>query len=340
VTRDSSGRPDKVTIYEVAQRAGVSIATVSHALNRPEKVRSTTRTRVLEIIDELQFVPKAAAVSQARKGVGRIGVLAPFTSYASYRTRLVGVLEEFAGEPVDVVIFDHSSVADSPSPLLGSLPTTGRLDGLLIMGVPLEDQMAERLLKRRLGIVLVDTTHTAFSSVNIDDEHGGHEVGRHLVARGHRQFAFISEAQRSTAYLSPGQLRLQGFTRALSEAGIDNDAVHWLITSNDVRGGREAVQDITALSKRPSAVFAHHDDLAAGLLSGLRNSGLRVPDDLAVVGYDGGELADALEMTTVRQPFAETGKIAASLLKASLSAQRVPVQHITLQGELIIGTTT
>ena len=122
--------PERVTIHEVARRAGVSIATVSHTINRPHRVSAATRERVMQIIDELQFVPKATAISQARKGVGRIGVLAPFTAYASYWQRLGGVLGEFQSEALDVLVYDHGSVADMESPLLNSLPVTGRLDGL------------------------------------------------------------------------------------------------------------------------------------------------------------------------------------------------------------------
>src|SRR5690348_11983269 len=95
------------TIYEVAELAGVSISTVSLALNRPERVAAATRTRVLAAADQLGFVPKAAAVSRARKGVGRVGVVAPVTSYSSYMRRLAGVLEGFRDEAVEVCVYDE-----------------------------------------------------------------------------------------------------------------------------------------------------------------------------------------------------------------------------------------
>lgn len=110
----------------MAERAGVSIATVSHALNRPDRVGAATRERVLDVVDELGFTPKVSAVALARRGVGRIGVLAPFTSYPSYSTRLMGVLEASALRSVDVVVFDVPSVAVAPSPLLRTLPVTAR----------------------------------------------------------------------------------------------------------------------------------------------------------------------------------------------------------------------
>lgn len=330
-----------VTIYEVAERAGVSIATVSHALNRPDRVGASTRERVLDIVDELGFTPKPTAVSLARRGVGRIGVVAPFTSYASYATRLMGVLEACSARNVDVVVFDVPSVAASISPLLHTLPVTGRLDGLLIMGVPLEDAMARRLARRKLAAVLVDSFHDDLNWVNVDDEAGGHQIGRHLAERGHRRLIYVSEGQRSTDYTSPAQRRKRGILRALREAGLPEDALtHWKVPANDFAGGRDAAEAILGQTNLPAAAVAHYDGLAAGLLAGFRAAGCRVPEDVAVVGYDGTDLSQALELTTVDQPFAETGRIAAALLLDLLDSAARPSQQVSLTPRLIVRATS
>ncbi len=333
--RKDSATPGKVTIYEVAERAGVSIATVSHVLNRPDRVGNSTRERVLDVVEEMGFTPKSTAVTLARKGVGRIGVLAPFTSYMSYGRRLNGVLEACADRSIDVVVFDVPSVASAPSPLLRTLPATGRLDGLLIMGVPLENAMAHRLANRKLATVLVDSRHEDLNWVNVDDEAGGYQVGTHLAQRGHSSFAYVSEGQRSTDYTSPGQLRRRGLMRAVHEAGLGDDAMQWIITANNLASGRRAAERILQLGNVPAAVFAHHDELAAGLLAGFRAAGRHVPDDIAVVGYDGTSLAEALDMTTVDQPLAETGRLAASTLLDMLDGNPRPVQHVDLTPRLI-----
>lgn len=333
--------PAVVTIYQVAERAGVSIATVSHALNRPHRVGAATRERVLAVVDELGFTPKAAAVTLARKGVGRIGVVAPFTSYGSYTTRLMGVLETCAARNVDVVVFDAPSVAGAMSPLLRALPVTGRLDGLLIMGVPLEDAMARRLAKRKLATVLVDSFHPDLNWVNVDDEAGGYELGSHLIARGHRGFTYVSEGQRSTDYTSPAQLRRRGLVRALREAGFGEDALaHRLAPGNDLAGGQAAAEALLRQATVPTAVIGHHDGLAAGLLRGFRAAGRRVPDDLAVSGYDGTDLSEALDLTTVAQPFAETGRIAVSLLLGLLDGNGGASQHVSLKPALVVRATS
>jgi DNA-binding LacI/PurR family transcriptional regulator len=327
----------KVTIYEVAKQAGVSITTVSHVLNRPGRVGAATRQRVLDVMDELGFTPKATAVTLARKGIGRIGVLAPFTSYASYTVRLMGVLGACSGPNVDVVIFDVPSVASATSPLLRTLPVTGRLDGLLIMGVPLGDAMAHSLSKRKLATVLVDSHQQDLNWVNVDDEAGGYQLGAHLIERGHRSFTYVSEGQRSTDWTSPAQLRKRGLSRALREAGIEGEALrHEIIPASNMAGGREAARTILRRVPAPTAVIAHHDELAAGLLAGFRAAGRRVPEDIAVTGYDGTDLAEALGLTTVRQPFTETGRIAAGLLLGLLGGADGPSQHINLRPALIV----
>jgi DNA-binding LacI/PurR family transcriptional regulator len=329
-----------VTIYDVAARAGVSISTVSQTINRPSRVNPKTRDRVLQVIDELEYVPKATAVSHARRGVGRIGVLAPFTSYDSYRRRLIGVLSETDGTSCDVVVYDHESAAASLSPLLRTLPVTGRLDGLLIMGLPLDDALAENLLTRGLPMVLVDSSRPEFNTVNIDDDEGGAITAQHLLERGHTKFVFVQEPQESFAFLSQGQRRNRGFLQAVAAAGVDPASVGTVLTSNDIAGSRKALHEVLDLRPRPSAVFAHHDLLAAGLLLECRRQGVRVPDDLAIVGFDDGSVAEAAGLTTIRQPFEESGRLGARLLQEVITGTATAVQRIVLGLELVARDTT
>jgi len=331
---------DRVTIYEVAKKAGVSIATVSHALNRPEKVNSVTRERVLEAVDELGFTPKASAVSLARKGVGRIGVLAAFSAYPTYLTRLTGVMDACRDKFMDVVVFDAGPVDNDLAPWLSTLPATGRLDGLLIMGAHLDEASANRLLQRNLPTVLVDSTHPAFSSVNVDDEMSGYLLGRHLVEKGYETFALATPAPPSPDFQTAGEHRFSGLVRALSGAGISMERSTMLVTEDDFEGGVAAAEDLLKLEARPQVVIANHDGIAAGVYAGLRRAGIDVPQQVAITGCDGLDLAAALEITTVRQPFAETGRLATQLLLDALNGTEGPRQQIRLTPELIVGSTT
>lgn len=328
------------TIYDVATRAGVSISTVSHTLNRPQRVHAETRQRVLDAIDELGYVPKATAVAHARKAVGRVGVIAPFSSYESYTRRLIGILQEAGSDAIEIVIYDHESAASATSPLLSALPITRRLDGVVIMGVPLDDQLADRLFAQGLPTVLVDSQRPELDSIVIDDHAAGYLVGSHLVERGRQTFAYVSEAQRSDAYLSQGQLRRNGFRRAIAQRGIQPDRVRHVHTSNDIAGGRAAVARMIDDGDLPEAIFAHQDVLAAGIVLECRGRGMRVPDDVAVVGFDDGGLAEALELTTVRQPLEESGRLGFRHLRDALNGRHGAARHVTLAVELVERATT
>lgn len=326
---------DKITIYDVAARAGVSISTVSLVLNSPTRVRQATRERVLTAADELGFVPKADAVTRARKGVGRIGVIAPFSSYPSFSRRLAGVFAAIGAEALEVVVFDQQSAASAASPLLSSLPITRRLDGLIIMGLPLEESVVERLRGQRLPTVVIDSPRPHFEAVVTDDEAGGELVARHLVERGHRRFAYVGEAQRSHAYVSPSESRLAGFRRV---ADLPDAAVR--LVRHDLTQARAATHELLDRADPPTAVFAHDDTLAGGVLAAARDRGLAVPDGLAVVGFDDSDLAQALDLTTVRQPFEESGRLALRALLDQMQGGPTSRRATMLDLQLVVRATT
>jgi DNA-binding LacI/PurR family transcriptional regulator len=300
----------RVTIYEVAERARVSISTVSNVLNKPDRVSTATRQRVLAAADELGFTPKVQAVSLARRGAGRIGVMAPFTSYGSYLRRLSGLLTAATELEIDVVVFDHESAALASSPVLASMPVHGRLDGLIVMGLPIEDAIADRLRERSLPTVAVDADSTLFSRVVIDDAEGGRLAAAHLRDRGHRRVGYLLERQVSD-YESQAIKRLSGFRTVIEAAG---GTVTVASGDNSVDAARQAAASLLDAADRPSAVMAHHDALAVGVLLAARDRGLRVPEDVAIMGFDDGDAATAADLTTVRQPFEESGSTALSVL--------------------------
>lgn len=323
----------RVTIYEVAARAGVSIATVSHALNRPEKVSPGTRDKVLEAVDELGFLPKATAVSLARKGVGRIAVVGPFSAYPTYFERLLGVLHACEAERFEVVVFDDDDQPDDRSPLLSSMPVTGRVDGIILMGVEPSAAVASRLQKRRIPAVLLDRPSEIFPSVTVNDEMGGRLLAEHLIAQGARSLVFASPPRPDTEQVTSGEYRMRGFRDAVTAAGL---SMRWALADDSVDGGRQVAAELLAGDEPPDAVFAVHDVLAAGIVTGLRENGVRVPEDVRVVGYDDSPLAAALDITTVRQPFTESGRVAAGVLLSRLAEPDATVAQISLSPELVV----
>lgn len=315
------------TIYDVAKRAGVSVSTVSLALNVPSRVSQPTLQRVLGAVDELGFVPKAEAVTRARRGVGRIGVIAPFTSFPSAARRLNGVLAAVHGEPFEVVVFDQESAATSR---LVSLPWKRRVDGLLLVSVPVRDEVADRLGAQGIAAVLIELAHPRFTSVIIDNEAGGRMAAEFLVTRGHDRVAFVGHAQHVDDFVSQSEARLAGFRAGLADAGITLEDRAVRRVEHDFRSGQAAAASLLDQTDRPSAIFAHDDLLASAVLSVARERGVAVPGELSVIGFDDGDLAEPLGLTSVRQPLEESGQIATERLLDELAHPGRPLQHTTL----------
>ena len=187
------GYMSQTTVYEVARKAGVSIATVSRVLNTPERVQENTRTRVHHAIDELGFVPKAEATARARKSQGRIGVLAPFFTFPSFVARFRGVANALSDSPYDLAIYSVDS-SSRRAGLLASLPVTRRVDALIIMALPFDDEAGERLISHNLPAVLIECSRPHFSGVRIDNSGGGAMAARHLLGLGHRRCGFVGDA--------------------------------------------------------------------------------------------------------------------------------------------------
>jgi LacI family transcriptional regulator len=336
----SIGRPGQrrakmpdATIYDVAKRAGVSITTVSRVLNAPDRVNISTRSRVLDVIDELNFVPKAEAAARARKGTRRIGVLAPFITYPSFVQRLRGVAT-LADSAYELVIYNVDSSARRDS-YLATLPVTRRLDGLLVMALPFGETAAQRLVSNAMDAVLIECSHPAFSSVEIDDEDGGRMVAAYLVERGHRRCAFVGDAVVPDFAIHTSARRLDGYKNELRAAGLMLPPEYIALGPNGLETARQLAHQLFDLPQPPTAVFAPSDTQALGILRAAHERSLRVPEDVAVIGFDDVEIADYIGLTTVRQPLEESGRVAVELLLARLADHRRPVQHVRLPLTLI-----
>ncbi|MEZ4615693.1 MAG: LacI family DNA-binding transcriptional regulator [Caldilineaceae bacterium] len=222
------------TIYDVASRAEVSIATVSRVLNNPHRVNEDTRRRVLTAIDELEFVPKAEATARARRNNYRIGVLAPFFTYPSFVQRLRGVASVLNGSEYEMVVYSVDSANHFRSQL-ETLPIVRRIDGLIIMSLIVNDEAANRLLQNNLPTVLIESHHTALSGIEIDNEDGGRLAAQYLIDRGHRNIGFIGiDSEIPGCTLPTSIIRLQGFRSAMRVAGLPMHETYIRNAENDM----------------------------------------------------------------------------------------------------------
>ena len=318
-----------ITVYDVAKKAKVSIATVSRVLNSPEKVNESTRKRVLAAIDSLGFVPKAEAAARARKGNGRIGVLAPFFLVPSFVQRLRGVATALADSPYELAIYyvDSSARRDG---YLGSLSVTRRLDGLIVMALPFDDVTAQRLVRHGIESVLIEFARPSFSSIEIDDEAGGQLAAEYLISKGHHRCAFIGDKDLPDYAIHTSDRRLAGYRKALGAAGIALPNEYVSLAQHGMEQACQQTHGLLDLPEPPSALFAPSDVQAMGALKAARERGISVPNQLAIIGFDDLEMSDYIGLTTVHQPLEESGRVAVELLLARLTDPARPVQHIKL----------
>lgn len=322
------------TIYDVADRAGVSISTASRVLNDPNKVSEKTRTAVLSAIDQLGFVPKADARARALSKSRRVDVVTPFFTAPSFVQRLRGIAAVLTPLNYELVIHTVES-ASRLNNHLTTLPMRGDLDGLIIIALNINEAYATRLLQGRLETVLIECRHEDLCSVEIDDLAGGRMVADYLFAKGHRRFAFIGDSFFPDYGVHPISNRLVGFRQALVERGIDlpDECVH--LVPVDVETTRQHVHRWLEMAEPPTAVFAATDLQAIGVLQAARDCGLHMPDDLAVVGFDDLDISNYLGLTTVCQHLDESGKVAVEMLLFRLSNSSRSIQHVELPLEIV-----
>ncbi len=322
------------TIYSVAKLAGVSIATVSRVLNDPQKVNPSTRSRVMQAMDTLGFVPSVEARSRALQNNHRIGVLTPFFTEPAFVQRLRGISKALASFNYELVIYTVDSVRRLTN-YLTSLPLTGYLDGLIIISLSIEDPYAQRLREKGLESVLIEYHHEMLCSVEIDDILGGSLVADYFYSEGHRRLAFIGDSFFPDYGVHPISKRLIGFRKHLEQLGVELPEERVLLIPIDVEITRQNMLRLLKSPHPPTAIFAGTDLQAIGVLQAARDLGLRVPDDLAVVGFDDLDISKYFGLTTVCQHLDESGRLAVEILFSRLNDAKRPIQHVQLPLELV-----
>lgn len=323
------------TIYDVAERSGVSISTISRVLNSPDKVNPETRRRVMTAIDELGFIPKAEARARAMRHTNRIGVLTPFFTAPSFVQRLRGVAATLSKANYELVIYPVDSVEHLEG-YISSIPIMQNLDGLIIMSLALDDKDAGRLHTNGMETVLIEYSHIQLNSILIDDRQGGRMAAGHLIKKGHRRIAFMGDIEPPERYaIHPVKSRLIGFKEALSEAGIAQPRNYVMQASYSKEGSQKAARELLTLPQRPTAIFAASDIQAVSIMKVARSMHLRIPEDLAVVGFDDIDLAEFMDLTTIRQNLDESGRLAAEILLARIVDPNRSLHNISLTLSLI-----
>lgn len=318
---------DKVRIIDVAQLAGVSPGTVSNTINRPHTVAANTRKKVLAAIKKLDFVPNEGAAA-LRSGSSRLlGLVIPDVTNAFYAEITKGVVAAAADHGYAALLFDTD---DDPDRELAQLEILSRhrSAGALVVPREADQHRLERVRKLGMPLVIIDrvTSEHDGCSVATDDMRGGLLAATHLLNSGRQRLAFVNASTR----MPQADSRREGLMRALTLAGRDPERfseIHLEHTS--YVDGEQAAREILNLAERPDGVFCINDQLAIGLVRGLTQAGVSVPQDISVVGYGDSPIAESspVSLTTIRQPMLELGRAAVEKLLAELEEPATEHRH-------------
>lgn len=327
------------TIRDVAKRAGVGVGTVSRVLNGSTAVSPATRQKVVDAMRELDYVPNAMA---RRLSLGKkmtIGVLAPFFTRRGVVERLRGIESILSQTSYDLNIFNIET-AEQRQRYLNEVNWRERLDGLLIITITPDEAETDRLLKQSIPVVLIDAESDKFSQVIVDDVTGGYMATRHLIGIGHQQIAFISDVLDYPLGNNSSYDRFVGYQKALQEVELLTPDNYHLDFGFSRRDGLEMARQLLALPTPPTAIVAASDTHAMGVLKAAEEAQLNIPRDLSVIGYDDIEIAEHLNLTTIRQPLFQSGKLGAEMLLSQIESGATTAQKVQLPLALVVRATT
>lgn len=323
----------KLTIYDVAEKAGVSIATVSKVLNNTGRISNKTRNRVMEIMQELEYQPSSVAAALTGKKTFTIGVLVPDISNPFF-AEVARALENSARETGYAIILCSTDYQREREQDYLELLLKKQVDGIIIATEPKDWKVFKKLQSKSIPLLMFSIDHPSFAShvVTTDDVRGGYLAGRYLLDKGHTKIAVIGELNRAS-----GVLRLQGFKHSLADEGIHLDENYVVHSKSKIEEAKAAARQILKLEVKPTAVFASTDLIAAIFINEARKAKVAIPHDISVIGFDNtihAELADP-GLTTIAQPIEELAHYAIQKLLLSIGNPDMPGHRIMLAPELI-----
>jgi len=328
-----------ITRKEVAERAKVSVAVVSYVVNDgPRPVSPETRLKVEQAIAELGYYPNELARSLSRKRTAIIGLIIPSLINPVYAEIADSLTRYCAAEGYRVILGssgrDHQTEVEFAKSLRAK-----RVDGVIIVPSESPGEILKPLQQAQIPTVVLEHELPDTHCIAIDDLQGGQLATQHLISLGHRRIGMIR--RRPTSALS--HLRYAAFQSMLKAANIPLDPDLVIVSEAGQASGYASMQKLLALSQPPTAVFAHNDVLAMGAMSAIYHAGLKVPDDISIVGYDDTINAAYLNppLTTVKLPIARMGHMAGkTILDLIKNGNSISPQTTALPVELIIRAST
>jgi DNA-binding LacI/PurR family transcriptional regulator len=340
----SASRP--ATIADVAAASGVGVGTVSRVINGAANVREATRAKVLKVIEQLRYRPSHLAASLSRGTPRTVAIVVPQLTRPSVVMRLAGALAVLDEQEYDTVVCNVDT-AQQRDHHLAALTSRHRADGVIVVSLRLSAQQLASFRHAGVPLVTVDALARGVPQTVTDDVAGGQLATEHLLSLGHRRIGFVGDTMRGAAAASriglgfvTSQHRLTGYRQALAAAGVSYDPALVRRGPHGPANAEALTAELLALPEPPSAIFAASDTQAMGVLTAADRSGVAVPGQLSVIGFDDIESAALLGLSTVRQPLADSGAQGARRLCVLMDGRRVVPLRQQLALEVVQRSTT
>jgi LacI family transcriptional regulator len=331
------------TIYDVAKTAGVGVGTVSRVLNNSTRVSPETQEKVLSAIRVLGF-RRSKVARQLSTGIQHrnIGALMPFITHPSFVERLRGVQLALDDQDNDfnLVLYNVSEPDRSHEQLL-AIVEQATVDGLLIATLNVSGEQRDLLLEASIPFVMLSDVYTGeLNCISPDNIRGGYMATQHLLQLGHRRIAYVGDEFPNIYGFPTSELRYKGYISALKEYDSSYHSEYVSLGMHGEEPAHKLTTQLLTLPEPPTAIFAMSDIQAVGCIQAIREAGLRVPEDISVIGFDDVQLSHYIGLTTVRQHLEQSGYLGMQLLLDMLIRPENVVPRQLPSLELVVRGTT
>ncbi|MEN1968188.1 catabolite control protein A [Lentibacillus sp. N15] len=323
-----------ITIYDVAREANVSMATVSRVVNGNPNVKPVTRKKVLATIERLGYRPNAVARGLASKRTTTVGAIIPDISSIFFAELARGIEDIATMYKYNMILSNSDQNKDKELQLINTM-LEKQVDGIVFMGGDITDEHVNQFQSSSVPVVLAgtfDETGT-IPSVNIDYEAAAYEATKFLLDQGNSKLAFVSGPNGTVI----DKQKYNGYVRALEESGTTVNEDYIAESDYSYDSGMEAAEQLLALDTKPTAIFVASDEMALGVIHGIQDKGLRVPDDIEVFGFNNTRIATMVRPTlsTIVQPMYDIGAVAMRLLTKYMNKEEVAEKKVVLPHRII-----
>lgn len=339
--RSQRGGHSGVSIEDVAAAAGVSTATVSRAVRGLPRVSPATREKILEVAGALGYVASSSASGLATGRTRTIGVLAPFVSRWFFSKAIEGADRELHARQYNLSLFNLGGHGSNRERLFSKTMVYKQIDALLVLCMALSPDELDHLQQIDIPLIVVGGHVEECAYIGIDDYSASSTAVRHLIDLGHRDIALLHGDDETDLNFDVPRVRIQAFKEVMADAGLPCRPEWDEWGDFTVRSGQEAFRRLWERpGPKPTAIFCSSDEMAMGVIFEATRAGVRVPEDLSVVGIDDHDFADAMGLTTVRQRPDEQAELATKMLLDELNGVAGAVHSAVAPHQLVVRRTT